>query len=121
MAGIREYTDLLKEAARAGWRTDEPANMAALPASPEAQQKLKDAGMDRQVHDSGHPAWNITVSQQLDAIEKDLEDRKLVPGTDAYAKAAKEGIEKFQTKLREELPKLGKVTQNDTHDTPTNV
>jgi hypothetical protein len=121
MAGIRQHAVLLKEAARAGWRTDEPANMAALPASPEAQQKLKDAGMDRQVHDSGHPAWNLTVRQRLQKIEWDLEGRKLVPGTDEYARAAREELEKLQTELRGTLQNPGKVTRNRISGLPTNV
>jgi hypothetical protein len=112
MAGIREYTDLLKEAARAGWRTDEPANMAALPASPEAQQKLKDAGIDRQVHDSGHPDWNGIVSGKLNDIMRDLRKRDLTPGTDSYAKAVREDLEELQINLRRILQRNGKVTQN---------
>ncbi len=44
VAGLRVAPELIAAAARAGWRTDDPGNVAALPASPDAQQKLRAAG-----------------------------------------------------------------------------
>jgi hypothetical protein len=72
VAGLRVAPELIAAAARAGWRTDDPGNVAALPASPDAQQKLRAAGIDRPVHDSGHRNWNAEVEERLRDVEREL-------------------------------------------------
>lgn len=72
VAGLRVAPALIAAAARAGWRTGDPGNVAALPASPQAQQKLKAAGIDRPVHDSGHRNWNAEVENKLMGIGIEL-------------------------------------------------
>ncbi|MBV9782485.1 MAG: AHH domain-containing protein, partial [Acidisphaera sp.] len=78
-AAAQRFPDLLKEAARAGWRTDDAGNVAPLPASPEAQRKLEGAGIHRPVHDSGHRNWNDDVRSGLSDIEDELRDDGLMP------------------------------------------
>ncbi len=53
---IRKGHSVLRGAARAGFKTDEDANVAAVPNSLAAQEKLRRAGINRPVDDSGHPA-----------------------------------------------------------------
>ena len=90
VAGLREASDLMAEAARAGWRTDDAGNVAPLPASPEAREKLKSAGIDRPVHNSGHPNWNREVKVELTEIRLELERHGLKSGSQYSAKATKE-------------------------------
>jgi hypothetical protein len=110
VAGLRVAPDLIAAAARAGWRTDDPGNVAALPASPDAQQKLKAAGIDRPVHDSGHQNWNVEVRDRLRQIETNL--RPLRRGSDAYGRRAREELEKLQNILRRKMLHEDRLTQN---------
>jgi hypothetical protein len=112
VAGLRGTPDLIAEAARAGWRADDPTNIAPLPASPAAREKLKAAGANRPVHDSGHPNWNFEVKKALDDIPAKLEQRGIAPGSDEYARAAREELEKLQDWLRQEMAKFDRLTQN---------
>ncbi len=113
IAGVRSSARLIREAARAGWRTDDPPNVAALPVSPEAQEKLKEAGHDRPVHDSGHPDWNRYVRNRLREIEQYLNDHGLIPGSDTYARSAEKELEKLQEELRQKLMESGRLTWNE--------
>jgi len=112
VAGLRVAPELIAAAARAGWRTDDPGNVAALPASPDAQQKLKAAGIDRPVHDSGHRNWNAEVRDALMQIRTALGNQRLRPGTDAYDQRAREELEKLQNSLRQKMLQEDRLTQN---------
>jgi hypothetical protein len=105
--------ELIAAAARAGWRTDDPGNVAALPASPDAQQKLKAAGIDRPVHDSGHRNWNDEVRQRLRTIAQELQGNGGRPGTEAYDRQARQELEKLQNDLRQQMIQLDRATQNE--------
>jgi hypothetical protein len=120
VAGLRVAPELIAAAARAGWRTDDPGNVAALPASPNAQEKLKAAGIDRPVHDSGHRNWNVNVGDRLKAIEQGLSKQALRRGTPAYDRQARDELEKLQNRLREEMMQRDRLTQNalDIHAAP---
>jgi hypothetical protein len=117
VAGLRGASDLIAEAARAGWRTDDAGNMAPLPASPEAREKLRAAGIDRPVHNSGHPNWNVEVEETLAQIRADLQKHGLTRGTDGYARAAKEALEKLQIRLRQEMLGRDKLSENNEYAT----
>ena len=110
--GIRSAPDLIAAAVRAGWRTDDPANIAALPALPEAQKKLKAARIDRPVHDNPHRNWNNEVRRRLSEIERVLSEVKEEVGTEAYDRRAREELENLQNDLRQEMLKQQRVTQN---------
>ena len=112
VAGLRVAPELVAAAARAGWRTDDPANVAALPASPDAQQKLKAAGIDRPVHNSGHQNWNVEVADELRQIRIDLRNQQLRSGTDVYDRRAREELEKLQNRLRQKMLQENRLTQN---------
>ena len=99
-------------AARAGWRTDDPANVAALPASPDARRKLKAAGIDRPVHDSGHRNWNKDVMERLIRIRTALRSQQMRPGTDAFDRRAREELENLQNSLRQKMLREDRLTQN---------
>jgi hypothetical protein len=104
--------ELIAAAARAGWRTDDPANVAALPAAPQAQQKLKAARIDRPVHDSGHRDWNGEVRRRLEQISDDLANQGLSKGTNAYDRQAREQLERLQNDLRQSMLREKRLTQN---------
>lgn len=101
VAGLRAAPDLIAAAVRAGWRTDDPGNVAALPASPQAQRKLKAAGIDRSVHDSGHRNWNNEVRAGLERILDDFRSQGLLKDNDAYAREARRQLERLQNDLRQ--------------------
>jgi hypothetical protein len=111
VAGLRVAPELIAAAAQAGWRTDDPGNVAALPASPDAQQKLKAAGIGRPVHNSGHRNWNDEVEDRLRQIERDL--RRLRPGSEAYGRRAREELKKLQNSLRQKMLQEDRLTQNE--------
>ncbi len=111
VAGLRVAPELIAAAARAGWRTDDPGNVAALPASPDAQQKLKAAGIERPVHNSGYRNWNDEVEDRLRQIERDL--RRLRPGSEAYGRRAREELKKLQNSLRQKMLQEDRLTQNE--------
>ena len=112
VAGLRVAPELIAAAAQAGWRTDDPGNVAALPASPDAQQKLKAAGIDRPVHDSGHRNWNAEVEKRLRTIAQELRDEGRSPGTEAYRQQARKTLEKLQNDLRQQMMQQDRLTQN---------
>jgi hypothetical protein len=85
---------------------------AALPASPQAQQKLKAAGIDRPVHDSGHRDWNGEVRRRLEQISDDLTNQGLTKGTNAYDRRAREQLEKLQNNLRQSMLRAKRLTRN---------
>ena len=101
-------------AARAGWRTDDPANVAALPASPDAQRKLKAAGIDRPVHDSGHRNWNDEVRMGVEKILDDLRNQGLTESSEAYDSEARRQLEKLQSELRKKMMQEKRLTQKST-------
>lgn len=117
LAGIRAFPDLIREAAKAGWRTDDVGNVAPLPASPEARQKLQSSGIDRPVHDNGHPKWNDDVEESLAEVRMALEGEPFAPGSEAYAKRAREKLEELQRRLRQDLIGLSRLTWNEIADT----
>jgi hypothetical protein len=104
--------DILAAAAKAGWRMDNTSNVAPLPASREAQRRLKDAGIHRPVHDSGHRNWNNDLRNDLRRLRSRLGKDRLMPGTDEHAQGARKGLEKLEQKLRDKLLSLDRVTQN---------
>lgn len=112
VAGLRVAPELISAAERAGWRTDDPANVAALPASPDARQKLKAAGIDRPVHDSGHQNWNVEVEKRLRTIAQELRDEGGSPGTEAYRQQARKALEELQNDLRQKMMQQDRLTQN---------
>ena len=112
VAALKNDQGLLKEAAKAGWKIDDSGNVAPLPATLEAQQKLKEADVNRPVHNSGHQNWNEDVKNKLKNIESDLINRHLLPGTDAYAQAARKALENLQDDLRQKMLEFGRLTEN---------
>jgi hypothetical protein len=118
IAGLREARTLIEGAARAGWRTDDPANVAPLPVSPEARDKLDAAGIQRPVHDNPHRNWNDEVLEGLKDIERTLRDQNLQPSMDGYDKAARKALEQLQNNLRKKLLELRRLTQNDQQSQP---
>ena len=73
LAAVRTGGSVLSAAMRMGWRPDAPANVAPLPNSRAAQDHLRDAGVHRPVHNSGHPGWNELVARELDSIKRTLD------------------------------------------------
>ncbi len=113
IAGIKAAADLIAAAVKAGWTTDDAGNLAPLPSSPEAQEKLKAAGIDRPVHNGGHQEWNSDVEAELNKISEDLSKRDLAEGSEAFERAAKDALEKLQVKLRDKLLQFDKLTETD--------
>ena len=114
VAGLRTAPKLIAAAERAGWRTDDPANVAPLPASPEAQKKLKTAGINRPVHDSGHRNWNDEVRVGLELILDDLRNQGLTQDNEAYGREARRQLERLQDDLRQKMMQEDRLTQNGT-------
>jgi hypothetical protein len=121
LAGLRVAPELIAAAARAGWRTDDPGNVAALPASPDAQQKLKAAGIDRPVHDSGHRNWNDEVRAGLELILDNLRNQGLTQDNEAYGREARRQLERLQDELRQKMMQEDRLTQNGTTSQPAFV
>jgi hypothetical protein len=113
VAAARRSPELLAAAVRAGWRTDDASNVAPLPASPEAQGKLGAAGIHRPVHDSGHRNWNEEVLRGLESVQLKLRNERLLPGTDAYARRARDELEQLQNTLRKKMLDFDRLTQNE--------
>ena len=114
LATARAFPKLLAAAARAGWRTDDRTNTAALPASPEARKILENAGVEpRPVHDSGHAKWNSEAFGEVRKIPAELEEEDIKEGTSAYDQAVKEKLQKIQETLRQKMLKLDRLSQND--------
>ncbi len=112
VAATRRAPDLLAAAIRAGWRTDDAGNVAPLPASPEAQEKLGATGIHRPVHNSGHRNWNDDALAGLNELRTNLLNDGLTPGTDAYDQAVRKGFEKMQDDLRQKMLELDRLTEN---------
>jgi hypothetical protein len=90
------------------------ANVAPLPASPEAQKKLKTAGINRPVHDSGHRNWNDEVRVGLELILDDLRNQGLTQDNEAYGREARRQLERLQDDLRQKMMQEDRLTQNGT-------
>ena len=58
LEAVRSGNAVVQAALRAGWKTDEESNIIASPNSAGAREKLREAGIDRPLDDSGHPEWN---------------------------------------------------------------
>jgi len=121
LAAIRDFRDLIHEAVKAGWRTDDIGNVAAAPATREAQRKLKQAGIDRPLHDNGHKEWNEMILRKLSEIQNKLKRSGLTKGTTAYTKRAKEELELLQDEVRQEMLGRHRLTQNDRTGGQTNA
>jgi hypothetical protein len=121
LAGIKAFPDLIHAAEQAGWRTDDASNVAPLPASPEAQRKLGEAGIDLPVHDNAHPKWNAIVEKELSEIKKPLDHAVFTEGSDAYGTRAREELEKLQEDLRQRMLELKRLTQNGLAGSPAPV
>lgn len=98
--GARRHTQLLTDAAMAGWNMDAPENVMILPRTPAAQEKLARVGIIRPYHNSGHPSWNREVDAGLDAIEEKLRAERLKPGSLASADRTRALLELFQAERR---------------------
>jgi hypothetical protein len=116
LAAIKRVPALIKEAVKAGWTTDDPGNVAPLPATSDAQKKLDAMGVSRPIHNSGHEDWNVRVNKDLDSLTATLKNDGFKPGTDAYARAARKGLEKIQDDLRKLLLPSRRLTENNTVD-----
>ena len=68
LEAVRSGNAVVEAALRAGWKTDEESNIVALPNSAGAREKLREAGIDRPLDDSGHPQWNDGVIAELEEI-----------------------------------------------------
>ena len=113
IAAARRSPDLLAAAARAGWRTDDASNVAPLPASPAAREKLGAAGIHRPVHDSGHRNWNNEVLKALADIELRLDDEGMASDPGSYERRAREELERLQNDLRQKMLEFDRLTRND--------
>jgi hypothetical protein len=100
----------------AGWRTDDKANVAPLPASPEAQRKLKAAGIDRPVHDSRHPNWNNEVIRRLQQIEQKLRSENIPEASETFSGRARDELEQLQRQLRDALKDRKRLTDGRQND-----
>ena len=76
-AGIKRAPELFRAAAQAGWRADDASNVAPLPASRAAQERLQAQGLQRPLHDSGHRDWNEKVGVAIKALRAEFKDRDL--------------------------------------------
>ena len=113
VAAARRDPRLLAAAVRAGWRMDDASNTAPLPASQTAQQKLRDAGVRRPIHDNGHPTWNKRAVAEMAAVPEKLRDANLVQGSPEYDQAARKALEAIQAGLRRAMLRLDRVTRNE--------
>ena len=109
---IRKPRALLDAAGRGGFRTDGANNMALCPKDSAAQASAKAKGVDRPVHDSGHPDHNDASNAEAKKIEDELAREGFKPGTSAYDKRAAELVRDMMDRLRQALPKSDRVTEN---------
>ena len=116
---VRSGDPVLRAALRGGWKTDEDANMAAVPNSPAALEKLRRAGISRPVDDSGHSYWNNDVKDRLARIDKDLDRALDKPDTSdtsgpepARDELARSKVEELMSELRRELIIKQRITES---------
>ena len=113
MEAVRSRNAVLAAAARAGWKTDEDANIAALPTTAAAQQKLRAAGIERPLDDSGHPQWNAQVKQRLIVIKSELDEKFGVGSSPQKDQTAREAVERLLKELRTKALALPRISSND--------
>jgi hypothetical protein len=111
LAGIERYRDLIAAAGHAGWKTDDGGNVVPLPANKAAQEKLRERGIARPLHDSGHPEWNNDVTEQLELIRRRYQSQNL--NDKAVGKQIRQDLEKLQHDLGKSLAGKHRITQAD--------
>jgi A nuclease family of the HNH/ENDO VII superfamily with conserved AHH len=117
-AAVKLAKEVIRAAVRAGWRMDGEGNVAALPSFTESQQKLRTAGVDRPIHNNGHPEWNRYVREELQKIRRDFRKFR----SNGYSEEwldnwAKGKLEKLENKLRRRTIGKDKITSvEDPHD-----
>ena len=97
---VKKHLDLLTAATRAGWAMDATENLMILPRTSAAQAKLAAAGIQRPVHDNGHPKWNQEVRVALEEAEDDLSRSGYSRQSVAYARLARQLLEGLQADPR---------------------
>jgi hypothetical protein len=112
IANIRRFHILFEAAAKAGWTADEIENMIALPTSPEAQQKLKDHGINLPIHRGPHPDTRDKLDKQLELIADRLKKSDLDKGSAAYSEYAKQIIRNLEKQLRDDMLRKLKIGSN---------
>lgn len=112
---IKEHLDLFGPASKAegGFRTDEVDNMVPLPANEAGQNALQERGIERPIHRSGHKDWSEEVGAELKEIKGKLQQEGLTPENPLYGVRANELIRELEFKLRREVVRGGKLTEND--------
>ena len=121
MEAIRSRNPVLAAAARAGWKTDEEANIAALPTTTAAQQTLRAVGIERPVDYSGHSQWNDRVKLRLQEIEKKLDTDFGKAASPEKDRAARIAVEKLMYQLRSEIAGLQRLSENSCTDGGSDV
>ncbi len=121
MEAVRSRNAVLAAAGRAGWKTDEDANIAALPTTEAAQQKLREAGIERPLDNSGHPRWNDRIRDKLGDIRRSLDRDFGVEDSSEKDQAAKTAVRQLLRELRQELSHLRRISANDGNSGSTSV
>ncbi|MEJ1976448.1 MAG: AHH domain-containing protein [Acetobacteraceae bacterium] len=111
MAALQYAPELVKAAVEAGWGPDSVPNIVALPKSAEAQQKIRQVGVSRPVHNSSHLNWNRDVEVILRRANGDFDE-----GGGAFQDARTRGtaarrfLEQEATKLRARMMHSDRIT-----------
>ena len=109
IANIRRYHELFEAAAKAGWIADEVENMAALAVSPEAQQKLREHGINRPIHRGSHPDCTRKLEEQLLKIIEKLTVEDLDPQNGQYQADARALFDDLQRELRQDMVERDRI------------
>ncbi len=110
LAAVRGGDEVIRAATRAGWLPNEVTNVAALPHTREAQEKLRAKDEPRPVHDSGHPEWIERVRRRLANIKTELHDRFGDTGSPERDQAALDALRELQEELRDFMLKQDRLT-----------
>jgi hypothetical protein len=116
VAAMKAAPALFAAALRAGRTIDGPPNTAALPKSAAAQAKLREAGVHRPIHYSGHPDWNRIVKAELIGIETILELRLEQVTTASQNEAARKALESLSNELFRSMMQYQKITSSSVNN-----
>jgi len=105
---------LVQAAEEAGWSRNDASNMAALPANKEAQQRLRQAGIERPVHDNGHPKWIDSVRREMRNAEREFDRSEgMFRDVRTRGRVARRFLEQEARKLREGMMHLDRITSTE--------
>ena len=110
LGSIRRAPEAARRAAGAGWKLDDPGNLAALPRHEAAQRKLAEHGIRLPIHGANHPKWNERDERAMHRFQNKLRN---LPKNE-QPETARRWLQQLQDDNRAKLATEKKLSQNTT-------